>query len=166
MLGNVLSLYRERDHLAGQVQCQDAELPVGTASLSLVYGLLILETSPEPGALIQEIARSLKPEGIALLISLNPWSIAQLRWLKPPGSTSSSWLDRHALDAGLEVVRRHYLGPYWPSADAAISDRVGSNWIDGFRAACLTVLRRREAALTPLRKASAAVSLRPGMSAG
>ena len=167
MLANVVSLHRDGGGLAGQLQCLDAELPISTASLSLVYALFMLETSPEPGALLQEIARSLKPEGVALLISLNPWSLAQLRWLlKPARVTSSSSVERLVQDAGLEVIRRQYLGPFWPSASSSISDQGGNRWLDGFRAASLMVLRRREAALTPLRKAVPAVSLRPGMSAG
>jgi len=166
LLGNVLSLYRDEDRFSGQLRCLDAELPISSSSLSLVYALFVLETSPDPGALLQEISRSLKPEGIALLINLNPWSMAQLRWLRPPGSTSGAWLDRLAQEAGLEVVRRHFLGPFWPSATGSISDQGGNRWLDGFRAASLSVLRRREAALTPLRKATSAVSLRPGMSAG
>jgi SAM-dependent methyltransferase len=166
LLGNVLSLYRDQDGFSGQVRCQDDELPVSTSSLSLVYALFVLETSPDPAALLQEISRSLKPEGVALLMNLIPWSMAQLRWLRPPRSTSGAWLDRLAQEAGLEVVRRHYIGPFWPSANGSISDRGGNGWLDGFRAASLSVLRRREAALTPLRKVSSAVSLRPGMSAG
>ncbi|MFA6985914.1 MAG: methyltransferase domain-containing protein [Arenimonas sp.] len=166
MLANVISLHREGGGLSGQVQCQDGELPISSGSLSLVYALFILDSSPEPTVLLQEFARVLKPEGVALLINWNPWSVAQLRWLRAPGSTSAAWLERQAQDVGLEVARRHHLGPYWPSARTAIDDQGGNGWLDGFRAASLTVLRRREAGLTPLRKAASAVSLRPGMSAG
>jgi SAM-dependent methyltransferase len=166
MQASILSLYRDQAGLGGQLRCLDVELPISTGSLSLVYGLFILEGSPDPAGLLQEIARSLKSEGIALIISLNPWSPTQLRWFKSPGSTSGAWVEKLATDAGLEVVRRQFLGPFWPSASAPITDRGGSGWLDGFRAASLTVLRRREAALTPLRKAASAVSLRPGMSAG
>jgi hypothetical protein len=108
----------------------------------------------------------LKPEGVVLVLSLNPWSPAQFRWLKPPASSSSHRLERLAQEAGLEVVRRQFLGPFWPAGRPASSDPRQRGLSDAFRAARLTVLRRREAALTPLRKAAAPVSLRPGMSAG
>ena len=166
MLANVLSLHREDDRLAGQLRCRDGELPISSASLSLVYSLFMLETSPEPDACLQEIARSLKPEGVVLLIGLNSWGFGRLRWWLAPGVRCSLPLERMAQDAGLEVVRRLYLGPYWPRANRPSIDQGGNRWLDGFRVASLTVLRRREAALTPLRKTPSTVSLRPGMSTG
>ncbi len=166
MLANVLCLHREGSGLAGQLRCMDAELPICTGSLSLVYCLFMLESSTEPAALLREIARILKPEGMALVISLNPWSLAQLRWLAPARVSSMSSVERHANAAGLEVVRRQYLGPFWPKARSTVTDSGRSPWIDRFRAAGMLVLRHREAGLTPLRKAASAVSLRPGMSTG
>ena len=167
MLGNVISLYRQGEALDGQLRCLDAELPVASSSQSLVYSLFMLESSPAPDALMHEIARVLKPEGVALLISLNPMGLARLRWLlQPTRGFAGLAVERLARDAGLEVSRRQYLGPFWPGEGSAITDIGGNRWQDRFRAANLVVLRRREAGLTPLRKASAAVSLRPGMSAG
>lgn len=167
MLANIISLTRDQGRLGGQLRCLDGELPIGTGSLSLVYALFMIETSPDPEGLMQEIARSLKPEGVALVISLNPWSLARLRWLAQPVRVAgSSTVERLARDAGLDVIRRQFIGPFWASATSAVADGRGNGWLDGFRAASLLVLRRREAALTPLRKAASAVSLRPGMSAG
>jgi hypothetical protein len=116
--------------------------------------------------LLHEFARMLKPEGFVLVLSLNPLSPAHWRWLKPPASSSAHRLERLARDAGLEVARKQFLGPFWPDGRPAASDPRRRGLLDNFRAARLTVLRRREAALTPLRKAAAPVSLRPGMSAG
>ncbi len=144
-----------------------AELPVSTSSLSLVYSIFMLESSPEPGALLQEFARSLKPEGVALVISLNPWSLVRLRWLLGTGRVlANSAVERMARDAGLEVMRHQYLGPCRPGGGRQVAANRRVRWLDGFRAASLLVLRRREVGLTPLRKLSPAVSLRPGMSAG
>ncbi len=167
MLTRVLSLHRQPGGLSGQFQCRDGALPLASGSLSLVYALFVFESSPEPAALMQEVARTLKPEGVALVIGLNPWSTARLRWpAEPLRSASHSWLERIAADAGLETTRRQHVGPFWPRIDAAIGGQAGSRWLDGFRAANLLVLRRREAGLTPLRKSPASLSLRPGMSAG
>jgi SAM-dependent methyltransferase len=167
MLGSVLSLHREQAGLAGELCCQDSELPISSGSLSLVYSLFVLESSPDPEALMREINRSLKPEGVALLIGSNPWSPARLRWL-PGGGQGFNGVsaERLARGAGMELIRKQYLGPYWPGSGSSLSDQGGSSWRDGFRIATLLVLRRREAGLTPLRKRSAAVRLRPGMSAG
>lgn len=167
MLAQVISLHRSGSLFEGQLRCADAELPISTASLSLVYALFVLESSPDPHGLVQEFARVLKPEGVALVISLNPVSLARLRWIHAlGGAASSSQVERMAREAGLEVVRHQFIGPFWPSTSSAISDPGGKGWLDEFRAANLVVLRRRDVAMTPLRKPASAVSLRPGMSAG
>jgi SAM-dependent methyltransferase len=167
MLNRVLSLERRPGGFGGQLECRDGSLPLASSSLSLVYALFVFETSPDPAALMGEIARTLKPEGVALVIGLNPLSPARLRWpTEPARSASLGWLERLAREAGLDRSRSQHIGPFWPRIDAAIGGQTGRTWLDGFRAANLAVLRRREAGLTPLRKAQSAVSLRPGMSAG
>jgi SAM-dependent methyltransferase len=166
MLGRVVSLWRAGSGFRGEVDCIDPEIPIASASLSLIYALFVVEGAPSPAVLLHEFARMLKPEGVVLVLSLNPWGPAQFRWLKPPASSSSNRLERLANEAGLEVVRRQFLGPFWPAGRPAAIDPRRHGVADPFRAARMTVLRRREAALTPLRKAAAAVSLRPGMSAG
>lgn len=167
MLSHVVSLHRSGQGLGGQLRCRDAELPIENSSLSLVYALFVLESSTHPEALMHEIARVLKPEGVALVISLNPWSLARLRWWSPSSrGTPASWVARLAADAGLDRVRCRHIGPFWSNAKAALSAEAGDSWLDGFRVANLLVLRRREAGLTPLRRSHAAVSLRPGMSPG
>lgn len=167
MLSQVISLHREGRALSGQLRCQDAALPIGNNSLSLVYSLFMLDSAVDPEALMHEIARVLKPEGVALIISLNPWSLARLRWWSPwARGTPVSYVERLASDAGLDRIRGRHIGPFWPVAKAALSAEAGESWLDGFRVANLIVLRHREAGLTPLRRSHAAVSLRPGMSAG
>lgn len=166
MLAQILCLHRSGRHLEGPIRCQDSELPICSDSLSLVYSLFMLEACDDPPALLAEVARVLKPEGTALVISLNPWSLAHLRWFAPGRISSASSIERMAAEAGLELVRRQYVGPFWPSAREALDDPPTLAWLDGFRAASLLVLRHREAGLTPLRKVASPVSLRPGMSAG
>ena len=166
MLARVVSLWRAGDGFLGEFGCVDREIPIASASLSLIYALFVVEGASSPGVLLHEFARMLKPEGVVLVLSLNPWSPAQFRWIKPPASSSSNRLERLSQEAGLEVVRRQFLGPFWPAGRPANIDPRRHGVADPFRAARLTVLRRREAALTPLRKAVAPVSLRPGMSAG
>lgn len=167
MLGRVISLHRARDRFEGQLQCLDTQLPIAGGCLSLVYALFVLESSPDPALLMQEIARALKPEGVAVVITVNPWSPARLRWAGRSGrAISPARIERFGREAGLEKVRSHHVGPFWPRLDAAVGGQSGRGWLDRFRAANLLVLCRREHAMTPLRKSSAAVGLRPGMSAG
>ena len=168
MLAQVLSLHRERGRLAGGLACEDAALPIASGSLSLVYALCVLETSEQPEALASELARVLKPGGVALLLSLNPWGLARLRWafrgLAPVDpSTLQLWLGRH----GLEVERQRWLGPMWRPAPAVdVSSQASGGLFAGLRAGHLVVARRREPGLTPLRAGAPALALRPGMSAG
>jgi SAM-dependent methyltransferase len=166
MIANMVALRRHGQAMSGQVRCADGELPFASGTLSLVYALFMLETSPEPAALLEEIARCLKPEGVLLLISLNPLSPARLRGRWSGALRKGVSDERLARDAGLELIRSQHLGPFWPSSRSAQAASSARNWFDRFRAARLLVLRHREAALTPLRKVAPAVSLRPGMSAG
>jgi SAM-dependent methyltransferase len=171
MLARIISLHREGSGFDGEIRCEDEQLPIADRSLSLVHALFVLESSPDPQALLQEFARVLKPEGFVLLITLNSWSPTRLRWaIQGVSGEASANAENMAREAGLEVMRRHHLGPVWarsprnprhPPADP------GANRLtDGLRAVSLLVLRHREAALTPLRKATRNASLRPGISVG
>lgn len=167
MVGSVISLERRGGLLEGVVRCLDLELPISSSTLSLVYGLFALEGSAEPELLVQEIARVLQPEGTALMIGFNRWGLSRLRWrLRGARSGAHANLGRIAGDAGLEVVRRQYLGAVWPSPSRSLPDSTRAHWYDALRVAELVVLRRRDLSPTPLRMAHPGVSLRPGMSAG
>ena len=167
MVGHVISLHRAGQRLEGPVSCLDHELPLTSSSVSLVYGLFVLESSGEPELLVQEIARVLTPEGTALLIGFNPWGPARWRWrLRGARAGAHGQVDRLAHDAGLEVVRHQFLGPAWPRETLRPDEPARNRGFDRLRVADLAVLRRREAALTPLRKLGHTVGLRPNMSAG
>ena len=168
LLAQVLSLHREHGRLAGQLCCDDEALPVASGSLALAYGLCVFETSPRPEALAAELARVLKPGGVALLLSLNPWGLARFRWcfrgLAPvEPATLAQWLGQH----GLEVERQRWLGPMWrPSPRVDVSGQSAGGLLAGLRAGHLVVARRREPGLTPLRAGTPALAFRPGISAG
>lgn len=168
MLAQVLSLSRLGDELEGAVRCRDPELPLASASQSLVLALFILESSEDPGGLMREIARVLKPEGTLLLVTLNPWSLARLQWLGRAGRAHGHAVtDGLVREAGLETLRRRMLGPTWLSAGSMLRlDPARPGWLDPFRAASLVVAHRREATMTPLRASAALAGLKPGMSAG
>jgi SAM-dependent methyltransferase len=168
MLARVLSLHRDGRGLDGDLRCRDDELPLASDSLSLVYALFPFESASEPAALMREIARVLKPDGIALLFSLNPWSPSRLRWLFHVGAPVSGLaMAAMAREAGLDVVRSRHLGEAWTSARAATSlDPDRGRLFEGFRATSLVVARRHDIPLTLQRKPLPAVGLSPGMSTG
>jgi len=168
LLANVVSLHREGAGFGGELACGDEALPFPDASLALVYASFVFETSARPGALLKEIARVLKPEGVALLVRLNPAGLARLRWqFKGMHGVGLSAFAGEVLDAGLEVQRRRCLGPFWSADDLVDPAPQGRNGpLSWLRMASLVVARRRELGLTPLRASSPALKFRPGMSAG
>ena len=163
MLSQVISLYRDGQGFGGQARCEDREMPFASESQSLVYACFILESSSAPYALLSEFRRMLKPEGVALVFGLNPWSPCVIR--HPRSGTSrlgAGEVETMAKEAGLEVTSRYYLGPCRPGG----RNEMGNGYWDRLRASYLVLLRRRDSPLTPLRKSSAAASLRPGVSLG
>ena len=168
MLAQVLSLYRREDHFAGALACRDGALPLASGSLSLVYAFCVLETSSDPDALVGEIARVLKPGGVALLASLNPWGLARLRWaFRGLRGIDPVHLGQQVIDNGLEIERQLWLGPVWaPAPGLELREPRGQGLFAGLRAAHLIVARRREPGMTPLRAGSPTMALRPGMTAG
>ena len=167
MLATVLTLGRRGDSLHGQWDCRDDALPIGSGSLALVYGLFVLETSPTPAALVEEIGRVLKPEGIALIVGLNSFSPSRLRWLGKPAGPGLSWVSAQAREAGLEPLRKQALGPVWLGAKGEAAGGVARpRLFDPLSAAQLLVLRKRETPGTPIRAGAAVVGLRPGVSPG
>jgi SAM-dependent methyltransferase len=163
MLSQVVSLYRDGHRFGGQARCEDDEMPFASARLSLVYACFVLESSPAPQVLLAEIHRMLKPEGVAMMFGLNPWSPCVLRHSRSGARLHGvGTVEAMARQAGLELMSRHYLGPCRPGG----SNAMGNGWWDSLRTSYLVLLRRRDATLTPLRKSSAAASLRPGVSLG
>ncbi len=168
MLAQVLGLHRHRDHFQGLLACRDQALPLTSGSLSLVYALCVLETSPDPDALVGEIARVLKPGGVALLLTLNPWGLARLRWaFSGLRGIDTVQLGQQVIDHGLEIERQRWLGPVWtPAPGLELREPRGQGLFAGLRAAHLMVARRREPGMTPLRAGAPTMALRPGISAG
>lgn len=168
MLANVLSLHRQGDGFSGDLACHDHAFPVASGCLALVYVLFVLESSPDPVALLAESARVLKPDGVALFLSLNPWAPAHLRWaFRGLRGIDPGELAAQVREAGLDVQRRRYLGPVWsPPGAVDLSARRSEGPGARLRMASLIVARRREAGVTPLRGGAAALKFRPGVSAG
>lgn len=168
MLASVLSLHRDRDAFGGALACDDARLPLASGSLSLVYALFVFESSPDPQALMAEVARVLKPEGSAIFLTLNPWGPSRLRWaFKGMKGFDPALFAGQVGAAGLEVQRRRYIGPIWSPARATDLEPARSTGLAArLRMASLVVARRRDPGLTPLRASAPALKFRPGMSAG
>lgn len=167
-LHSMLSLHRHGDGFAGALRCRDDALPIATESLALVCAMHVLESAVDPEALVAEIARVIEPEGIALLLVLNPFGITGLRWgLRGPKAIGPGLAASWVRAAGLDVVRTRYVGPWWRVRDALSLDGHEQAWLPArLRSAYLLHARRRDPALTPLRPAWVAPRLRPEMRPG
>jgi hypothetical protein len=168
LLASVLSLHRAGRGFTGALACDDARLPIASGSLSLVYALFVFESSPDPAALMAEVARVLKPDGVAMFLTLNPWGPARLRWaFKGMRGFDPGLFAGQVRAAGLDVQRRRYVGPIWSVARAIDLDTApGGGLATRLRMASLVVARRRDPGMTPLRTSAPALNFRPGMSAG
>lgn len=167
MLHSLLRLHRAQSRLGGDLRCADEGLPLVPSSLALVYALHMLESSPEPEGLVREVARLLRPEGVAMFVVLNPFGLARLRWAtRGPRAIDPATLEGWARAAGLEPMGVRHLGPLWaPDGDVAVDDpRPGV--IDRLRSSYLLKARRRDAALTPLRGRRASLAFQPGVQGG
>lgn len=168
MLAQVLSLHRDAKGFAGAVRCDDTQIPITSDSLSLIYSLCVLETSPNPEALFEEMVRCLKPEGVLVLLGLNSMSPTRLRWqtkgIKPVGTSRLNLLcSKH----GLEINKISQVGPMWLRPQEKLPRyRAKPGLMNIFYAGHLLVAKKRMAGLTPLRKTSKAYNLNPGVSPG
>ena len=93
--------------------CADAEfLPLKDASLDLVASNLMLQWCNEPGRVLEEAFRALRPGGLLLLSTLGPGTLEELRasWREvDAGVHVNAFLDIHNLGAAL--VNMGFSGP-------------------------------------------------------
>jgi len=139
-------------------------VPVPNAAVSRIDLRFVLETVPSPERLLTECARVLRPEGRLLVLGLNPWGCARLRWAHHGVRALPRSRVLASLRAeGLEVIGQRALGPRWrPSAIDVAGDVEGLGW---GRVAWAVLAVRRDAGLTPLRRPSAPWRASPGVPA-
>ncbi len=93
--------------------CADAEsLPVKDASLDLVASNLMLQWCNEPGRVLEEAFRALRPGGLLLLSTLGPGTLEELRasWREvDAGVHVNAFLDIHSL--GTALASMGFSGP-------------------------------------------------------
>lgn len=168
MLAQVLSLYRDNQGFAGTFRCEDEHLPIASESLSLVYGLCVLETSANPGVLFEEMVRCLKPDGVLVILGLNAFSPTRLRWhAKGINPVATSALRLLCSAHGLEVSKLSHIGPMWLRPQKKLPRyEAKPGLLNLFYAGHILVAKRRVAGLTPIRKISKAYGLNPGVSHG
>ena len=118
----------EGDGLRGAVRpAIDPELPIATASLSLVYALFVFESLARTRRRCwQEIARVLKPEGVgagAHASTRGAWSACAGFRARVASIGPARRCERMARDAGLDVMRQQLPRPVSAAAPAAVGRR-------------------------------------------
>jgi SAM-dependent methyltransferase len=168
-LHTVVHLYRDDANLAGDLRCAESTLPFADESFALIFLGWSFEFARDPVGLAAECARLLEPEGMLLVVGLNPWSPARMRWLfRGLHSWSPEVLRPLLTGLGLEILGCRYLGGICSGGDAAMLDPGGvrSAPIGLLRSGFLLEARRRDPGLTPLRTTPARVVLGTGAHAG
>ena len=163
-----LHLLRDGDGFDGDLRCGESLLPLADDSFALIFAAGAFEAARDPVGFAAECTRLLEPEGTLLVLGLNPWSPARLRWMFGGlRACSPDALRALLMGLGLEIVGCRYLGGHWsarsaPAFDVGGAQRSGSPLRSGF----LLEARRRDPGLTPLRAKSAKVRIGAGASAG
>jgi hypothetical protein len=146
-------LHREGAVWTGPWRADAATWPLPGGVVARVDLCFALEEVPDPRALVAEAARALCPEGRLLVLGLNPLGAARWRWSghglrAMPASRVARWL----VEAGLLPVDERRLGPRWRVPAGATAD--GPLHGGAGRIAWAILAIKREAALTPLRRAA------------
>jgi SAM-dependent methyltransferase len=179
LVGTILDLaLTPRRALDGSLRCLPDELPLLSGSCKLVIAQHVLERLDDPAAAIGELARVLAPEGVALILGFNPWSLWR-PWLagKSRGAATSLY-PRSALSCqhllakhGIETLQTRYLGASMPlrrETPQTVIPEWRSPLLGRFAAGWLLLARKRRSALTPLRLRSKAreLAINPRLATG
>ncbi len=142
----VIQLQRASTRFYGDIISDDAPLPFPNECMALVHAAFVLETSPNPNALLAEFTRLLLPEAHVSLLALNPY--CPFRW-------SGAWRGL-SLESGAfwtELLVKHGLEPLSVKA-------LGAELVPpALRSVNFILARKRKSALTPLRTTANAVAL-------
>ncbi len=165
--------------MQGDLRCQTMALPFTNESFSLFVAQHAYEHSDCLHQCIEEIARVLAPEGVALILGFNPLGSWQpwLAWRKQLTTQSlhlrsaQSWR-RLLLRERIDTLQIRFPGmflPWWsPNASAALTSSQAQNPLARFGSSWLLLARKRRATLTPmrLRNRNKEFALQPGLLPG
>jgi len=141
------------------------ELPYDSRSMDLVLMPHTLDFCRDPHQVLREAARVLKPEGRAVVLGFNPWSLWGLRRLFARRPRPAPWDGRFLplprikdwlglLDFELTHGRMlFYRPPYGRAATSArlrVLDQVGDRWWPLLAAVYLVVAKKRVPGVTPM----------------
>lgn len=170
MVHRISSADIDGGRLVGDFQGLPASLPFADDSFSLCYVLHVFESIQDREGFAGELCRVLQPEGMLIVVALNPVSAWSLRWYGcGPQPIAARQLARMLEDARLSIVRQRPVGPVWPTRAAAQRSAGSGDGMDPLamlRAGYATFARKRRAAMTPLPSSRPVPALSPHARAG
>lgn len=166
---NKIELHLDEDDSRGNgcgVLASGASLPFAARSIDVVVIPHVLEFTPDPGALLNEIERVLIEDGRLIIIGFNPWSLWGLWRLYPAWRNSPPWNGRFhgtaklrrwlsMLDFELLEVDRFLFRPPCKHKSLlrwlSFLEKLGSFCWPFFGAAYIAVAQKRRIPVTPIK---------------
>lgn len=149
----------------GPWRSEEGLMPLSTASISRIELRFVLESVQDSSRLLAECARLLCPGGRLLVMGINPYGLARLRWASAGvAAVSRRWVAREVAANGLEHMASQVLGPRWAPPSGLALAPLRANTSFG-RVAWAFLAVRRDIGLTPLRSARQRWSAAPSVPA-
>lgn len=112
-------LFRERDVWCGDLRSAAGNLPLRGDSMDAILAWHVLADAPERELLAAELLRVLAPEGVLVVVELDPWSLCRAGWgRRGPSAWPASAAIRQLRGIGFELVAREGLGARWSRGKA------------------------------------------------
>ena len=169
LIRNKIELHLEEDGLHGcdcGVLASAVSLPFAAHSIDVAVIPHVLEFTPDPGAVLNEVERVLTEDGRLIITGFNPWSLWGLWRLhpamrnRPPWSGRfhgtarlRQWLDMIDFEM-LEVERFLFRPPFRHTSRLRrwmLLEKLGKFWWPYFGAAYIILARKRRIPVTPVK---------------
>lgn len=141
-------------------------LPIDSDSVDVVVMPHILEYAADPHQVLREVDRVLIPEGHAVIMGFNPWSLWGCWRLAAKFRGAFPWNGQFRSTArikdwcqllGFDILACHHYFYRPPFQRSAVMDRlqfmerIGNRWQPPFAAGYLLLTKKRKSMLTPVR---------------
>ena len=150
---------------ASRIQTDLEILPITSNSIDVVVLAHLLEFAPSPQALLEEIYRILTPAGQLLLLTFNPWSlwgITRLKRRKQGFPWAGKFYSNGKIKHWLQQAEYHIVSnktlcfqPFLQNAHHckrwSFLEWVGPFCLPGFGAVSLTIAKKQEIGMTPVK---------------
>ncbi len=140
-------LLRDREGWHGDLRGAAGNLPLRGDSMDAILAWHVLADAPERELLAAELLRVLTPEGVLVVVELDPWSLCRTAWARHgPTAWPASAAVRHLQNFGFDLLARDDLGARWSRGKSQATPRHFADLPLPARASYALSFRKREAA--------------------